>query len=652
MKKTFKILRNSKKNNKDDKNNKDNFEFKINLPFLMLALISIMLAIYITNQKTNNEIDYSEFKNILKNNPQSIKNAEFEDSGSKIKLHLANEEIKIVILPRNLSGNTEILDKLDEAGIKTKVQITKSDKLLFYFINYLLPLIIILPLLLMMFRGSGAGGGMFSFGKNKAKLFKEQNIKITFDDVAGVDEAKQELEEVVEFLKNPGKFRALGAKIPKGILLVGAPGTGKTLLAKAIAGEAKVPFFSISGSDFVEMFVGVGASRVRDLFEQARKQSPCIVFVDEVDAVGRQRGVSGFSSHDEREQTLNQMLVEMDGFEETNTNVIVLAATNRPDVLDSALTRPGRFDRQVVIDYPDSKGRKKILEVHSKGKILDPEVDLSVLAKRTPGFSGAQLANVMNEAALIAAGKNKKHIENVDLDEAVDKVWMGVKRTLAIPFEELEMTAYHEVGHALIAMTDKKMPFHKVTIIPRATAMGVTWSLSKDDYVHWTKNSLMTRIKVALGGIVAEELVFHDTTAGVVADLENATQIARRMVTQFGMSPLGPVSFSKEKETFLGNFGSDKNYSEYTAQEIDKQISQIINYGYDEVKSYIEANKILMEAVVLELLKKETLDFNELDEIKNKVENNNYNFDLAREEVQVLKEKINKKEKDHDEKKV
>lgn len=636
----MKNIKEGKNSNSSDrkKDRKDNI-FGSGLPLIFIALLCGILAVYFGGTKGAQEITYSEFIRKIESESKSFKEAHFDDNGSKVKLISLDNEIFEVKLPKNLSANEFVLEKLRQSGIETKVMTAQGDKILLIVMN-LLPVLLILPLILFMFRGIGGGGQAFSFVRSKAKLFKEENIKITFDDVAGVDEAKKELEEVVEFLKNPDKFKALGAKIPKGILLVGAPGTGKTLLARAIAGEAKVPFFSISGSDFVEMFVGVGASRVRDLFEQARKEAPCIVFVDEIDAVGRQRGIAGSGSHDEREQTLNQFLVEMDGFEENKSNVIILAATNRPDVLDKALTRPGRFDREVVIDYPDSKGRLRILEVHSKGKKLSEEVDLSVLAKRTQGFTGAQLANVMNEAALIAASKDKKAIDENDLDEAVDKVWMGVKRNLSIPFKELEMTAYHETGHALLAIEDKSMPLHKVTIIPRSSALGVTWSLSKDDYVHWTRKSLLTRIKVSLGGMAAEELVFDDTTAGVMMDLENATKVARQMIMQFGMSPLGPISFGKERENFLGTFGYEKHYSEDTAKKIDDQVQEILKASYEEVKEKLTGKRKIMDAIVLELLKKETLELKDVEEIIRQVEEESFPFDEARKEVEQIREKI------------
>ncbi|MGZ3531005.1 MAG: ATP-dependent zinc metalloprotease FtsH, partial [Vulcanimicrobiaceae bacterium] len=449
--------------------------------------------------------------------------------------------------------------------------------------------------------------------------------KVTFQDVAGVDEAKEELGEIVEFLKYPKKFQALGARIPKGVLLLGPPGSGKTLLARAIAGEAGVPFFSISGSDFVEMFVGVGASRVRDLFDQAKKSAPCIIFIDEIDAVGRQRGAGLGGGHDEREQTLNQLLVEMDGFDQ-NTGVILIAATNRPDVLDPALLRPGRFDRQIVVDRADVKGRQRILEVHARNKPLSKEVLLETLAKRTPGFSGADLENLLNEAALLAARRNKTVIEMNDCDEAIDRVMVGPeRRSIVMSQKEKENTAYHESGHAIIGgMTEHGDPIHKVTIIPRGMALGITWSLPEDDRHSQTKEELLATITRMLGGRLAEEIKFKDVTTGASNDFEKATELARRMVTQYGMSEtLGPIQYGRgNHQVFLGrDFGEDRNYSEEIASKIDAEVRRIIESCYERGRKILSENWDKVERMVSSLLEYETV---EADEVKAILENRQY----------------------------
>ncbi len=626
-------------------------QLKSNLPYLLVVIIGVFALASLFNRggTPSREISYTEFRQILDNRADTVKLASTDDTFSKVLLEFKDGSKKFVTLSKNLSGDLNLLNDIAKSGIDAKVVVSKTEGFMFIFWQWF-PMLLLLGLFFFFARGLQAGGGQaFNFIKSKAKLMGEQKVKVTFDDVAGVEEAKKELQEVVEFLKDGAKFKALGAKIPKGVLLVGPPGTGKTLLAKAIAGEAGVPFFSISGSDFVEMFVGVGASRVRDLFEQARKQAPCIVFVDEIDAVGRQRGGSGFGGHDEREQTLNQLLVEMDGFEGNSSSVIILAATNRPDVLDSALTRPGRFDRQVMINYPDAKGREDILRVHSKGKVMRQPEDIKVLAKRTPGFTGAQLANVMNEAALIAAIKDKKEIDRSDLDEAVDKVYMGTKRSLSLHFKELELTAYHETGHALVAIyDDNAMPLHKLTIIPRGMALGVTWYLPKDDSQHITKRMLLSRIKAALGGRVAEEIVFGDITTGAASDLQACTGIARRMVTQFGMSDLGPVAFGRERENFMGDFGMSRDYSENVAELIDKEVQRIIEECLAEVRELLSKKRAVMDAISFELLEKETLDREEVEEIVRQVEASTFNFDQAREKVASLKEKMELREREND----
>ena len=465
----------------------------------------------------------------------------------------------------------------------------------------------------------GGGAKALSFGKARARLISEKHNKITFADVAGVDEAKEELREIIEFLKDPQRFQKLGGKIPKGVLLVGPPGTGKTLLAKAIAGEANVPFFSISGSDFVEMFVGVGASRVRDLFEQGKKHAPCIIFMDEIDAVGRHRGAGLGGGHDEREQTLNQLLVEMDGFE-TNEGVILIAATNRPDVLDPALLRPGRFDRQVVVPRPDVKGREEILRVHARRIPLGPDVDLKVLARGTPGFSGADLANLVNEAALLAARHSKKVVEMFDFESAKDKVLMGVeRRSMIISEEEKRTIAYHEAGHTLVAHTlPGADPVHKVTIIPRGRALGLTQQLPADDKYNYSRDYLMNRITILLGGRAAEEMVFRQQTTGAGDDLEKATEMARKMVCEWGMSEkLGPLTFGKREEhIFLGReFARHQDYSEETAVLIDAEVKQIVLDSAARARSILEEQIARLHRLAKALLEHESLDAEEITRV-------------------------------------
>ncbi|MBC5799786.1 MAG: ATP-dependent zinc metalloprotease FtsH [Candidatus Eremiobacteraeota bacterium] len=485
-----------------------------------------------------------------------------------------------------------------------------------------LPIALMALLLLFILRQAQSGGSQaLSFGRSRAKLLSENRPKVTFNDVAGIEEAKEELGEVVEFLKFPKKFQALGARIPKGVLLLGPPGSGKTLLARAIAGEAGVPFFSISGSDFVEMFVGVGASRVRDLFEQAKKSAPCIIFIDEIDAVGRQRGAGLGGGHDEREQTLNQLLVEMDGFDQ-NTGVILIAATNRPDVLDPALLRPGRFDRQIVVDRADVKGRQAILGVHAKNKPLSKEISLETLARRTPGFSGADLENLLNEAALLAARKNKSIIEMNDCEEAIDRVVAGPERkSLVMSQKEKENTAYHESGHAIVGgLLPNADPVHKVTIIPRGMALGITWSLPDEDRHSRTKNELLAQITMALSGRISEEIKFGDVTTGASNDFEKATELARRMVTQYGMSDtLGPIQYGRgNHQVFLGrDFGEERNYSEEIAGKIDAEVRKIIENCYSNATQLLKDNWKKVERMVASLMEHETVDTDEVVAILN-----------------------------------
>jgi cell division protease FtsH len=480
------------------------------------------------------------------------------------------------------------------------------------------PMIILIGVWIFFMRQVQIGGGKaLSFGKSRAKILTKDQSKVTFDNVAGVEEAKEEVQEIIEFLRDPKKFTKLGGRIPKGILLIGAPGTGKTLLAKAIAGEADVPFFSISGSDFVEMFVGVGASRVRDLFLQGKRNAPCIIFIDEIDAVGRHRGAGLGGGHDEREQTLNQLLVEMDGFE-SNEGVILIAATNRPDVLDPALLRPGRFDRQIVIPIPDVKGREEILKVHTKKTPLADDVDLSLLARGTPGFTGADLENMVNEAALLAARLGKERIDMSDFEQAKDKVLMGVERkSMIIPFEERRITAYHEAGHTLVAkMIPGTDPIHKVTIIPRGRALGITQQLPLDEKHTYPKDYLMNNIAVMMGGRVAEELVLHIQTTGAGNDIERSTELARKMVCEWGMSErLGPLTFGKkEEEIFLGReFARHRDYSEETARLIDSEVRSIVNQGYEKAKEIIQQNLETLHRLANTLLEKEVLDGRQID---------------------------------------
>ncbi len=487
-------------------------------------------------------------------------------------------------------------------------------------LSYILPFIILLAVFAFVFRqAQGNNNAAMSFGKSRARMFTGEQPTVTFDDVAGVEESKEELKEVVEFLREPEKFIALGARIPKGVLLVGPPGTGKTLLAKAVSGEAGVPFFSISGSEFVEMFVGVGASRVRDLFEQAKRHSPCIIFVDEIDAVGRQRGAGLGGSHDEREQTLNQMLVEMDGFD-TDTNVIVIAATNRPDILDPALLRPGRFDRRVVLDRPDVRGREAILRVHVKGKPLDPNVDLKVLARSTPGFVGADLENLVNEAAILAARRNKKVITQAELEEAIERVIAGPERkSRLITEDEKRIVAYHEAGHAVVTNALKEAdPIHKVTIIPRGMAGGYTMSLPEEDHTLMSRKKLFAEMVTLLGGRAAEELVFDDITSGAANDIERVTRLARQMVTRLGMSDeLGPMVYGQKEELiFLGReISEQRDYSESVAEKIDAEVRKLVGKAYQRAQEILKQYEDKLHAVAQRLLEVETIDRQEFERI-------------------------------------
>ncbi len=547
------------------------------------------------------------------------------------------------IIPEGSAGVGLLVPVLQKNNVPFTFKEPKTDsQWLSILTTFFLPLILFVFIFMIFRNAQGGGSQALSFGKSRAKMSMDSKVKVTFNDVAGIDEAKAELEEVVDFLKNGERYQKLGAKIPKGVLLVGSPGTGKTLLAKAVAGEAGVPFFSISGSDFVEMFVGVGASRVRDLFEQAKKHAPCIIFVDEIDAVGRQRGAGMGGGHDEREQTLNQLLVEMDGFD-PHTGIIVLAATNRPDILDNALLRPGRFDRQVMIDRPDVQGREQILKVHAKGKPLASDVDLKLLAKRTPGFTGADLANLLNEGALLAARHNKDVIHQQDIENSIDKVLAGPEKKNKIMSEkDKELTAYHEVGHALVAvMTPGCDPFRKVTIIPRGMALGLTWTMPDADKVHVTKQQLIATIAMALGGRAAEEVVFKDITTGASSDLEKVSSIARKIVTVYGMNgKLGPITYGKRNEhMFMGkDFGTERDYGEEVATVIDREVKALVEEQYDYAKKLLNDNRDIVDAIVKVLLEKETLDDKEVGDIIDEVKASRTNGSgrIAKEKLEAI----------------
>lgn len=630
----------SNKNQNGNKPNRpdDNFDWSkvIRMVFGWGAVIVaavIVMQVFRTNAETFTEIPYGEYE-ILLQDPEnissaSITKADINDYTFKAQLRKeTNVNIKgkpvsvkaiSVYIPEPMIRDQEAVWKAK--GIQYSFD-KESNEWLNILIGFLPWILIIAVWVVIMRRMQGQGGGsrgIFSFGKSKAKLITPSSKRVTFKDVAGTDEAKLELQEIIEFLKEPTKFQKLGGKIPRGVLLLGPPGTGKTLLARAVAGESGVPFFSISGADFVEMFVGVGASRVRDLFEQGKKNAPCIIFIDEIDAVGRHRGAGLGGGHDEREQTLNALLVEMDGFEQ-NSGVIIIAATNRPDVLDPALLRPGRFDRQVVVDRPDVKGREGILKVHTRNIPLGETVDVEVIAKGTPGLAGAELANLVNEAALLAARKNKKKVEMIDFEEAKDKVMMGMERkSLIISENEKKTTSYHEIGHVLVArMIPEADPVHKVTIIPRGRALGVTSYLPIDEKHTYSKEYLEAMITYALGGRAAEKLVFNHYTTGAGNDIEKATNIARKMVCEWGMSDkLGPLAYgAKEEEIFLGReIQKHRDYSEKTAIEIDEEIRGIINSAFERAVKILSDNMDLLHKLSQELLEREILDADEIDRI-------------------------------------
>ena len=556
------------------------------------------------------EISYSEFrKEVLSKNVESVKITNGNQASGKLKGD--GSQVKTT-LPSDYPG---IIEDLEASGANIELERSSTPAWLQFLINAS-PFILLFGFWIFMMRQMQAGGNKaLSFGKSRARLLTSQQKKITFKDVAGVEEAKEELQEIIEFLREPQKFQKLGGRIPKGVLLVGPPGTGKTLLARAVAGEANAPFFSISGSDFVEMFVGVGASRVRDLFEQGKKNAPCIIFVDEIDAVGRHRGAGLGGGHDEREQTLNQLLVEMDGFD-SNEGVILIAATNRPDVLDPALLRPGRFDRRVVVNRPDVRGREGILRVHTHKVPLAKNVDLLVLARGTPGFSGADLANLVNEGALFAARQNRKVVTMNDFELAKDKVLMGAeRRSMILTDEEKRTTAYHEAGHALVAaLTPEADPLHKVTIIPRGSALGVTMQLPLDDKHTYKKDFLKARLAILMGGRIAEEMFLDFMTTGAGNDIEQATAMARQMVCEWGMSSMGPLTFGKkEEQIFLGReISQHRDYSEATAIRIDAEVSNLVKEGYDQAKNHITENADVLVRIAEALLEREVLDAKEI----------------------------------------
>lgn len=587
---------------------------------LMIAVVATVVDYATHEQKTTAvSIGYSDFTGKI-------------NAGEVDKVVIVQNNIRgtlkdgtefTTIAPDAPNSDHDFYTRLADKGVNISAENPPEPPWWQAILTSLIPIALLIGFWFFMMQQSQMGGGrMMNFGKSRVRLMVSDKKKVTFADVAGADEAKQELEEVVEFLKMPDKFNELGARIPKGVLLFGPPGTGKTLLAKAVAGEAGVQFFTISGSDFVEMFVGVGASRVRDLFEQAKKSAPCIVFIDEIDAVGRQRGAGLGGGHDEREQTLNQLLVEMDGFA-SNEGIIIIAATNRPDVLDPALLRPGRFDRQIVVDKPDVRGREAILKVHTKGKPIADDVDLDVLARRTPGFTGADLSNLVNEAALLAARRNKKEIHMAEMEEAIERVLAGPERkSHVMTDEEKRLTAYHEGGHTLVGMLlEHADPVHKVTIIPRGRAGGYMLSLPKEDRSYRTRSELFDRIKVALGGRVAEEVVLGEISTGASSDIQNATQIIRSMIMQYGMSDtIGPIAYGEENhQVFLGrDFNRDRNYSEEIAGEIDREVRRCVEEAYEACRVIITENRDKLDLIANALLERETLNASELEELMTK----------------------------------
>ena len=582
--------------------------------YLLIIIIAIsIIDYYSAKTTTKTEVSYTAFLKQVED--QKVDRVTIVDNTIRGKLK-DGQEFTLVT-----PSDPTLINTLREKKIDIKAELPPQPPWWTTLFSSLLPMLLLIGVwFFIMQQTQGGGSKVMSFGKSRAKLHNEEKIKVTFDDVAGAEEAKEELEEVVEFLKHPKKFNDLGARIPKGVLLFGPPGTGKTLLARAVAGEAGVPFFSISGSDFVEMFVGVGASRVRDLFEQAKKSAPCIVFIDEIDAVGRQRGAGLGGGHDEREQTLNQLLVEMDGFG-VNEGIIIIAATNRPDILDPALLRPGRFDRHIVVDKPDVKGRQEILKVHTKGKPVEKEADLDVLARRTPGFTGADLSNLVNEAALLSARRNKKRIGMEELEESVERVVAGPERkSKVISEKDKKLTAYHEAGHALIGMLMPNAdPVHKVSIIPRGRAGGYTLMLPKEDRNYATRSELKDQLKTLLGGRVAEALVLEEISTGAQNDLERATELSRKMICEFGMSEvLGPITFGRRQDTqvFLGrDISRDRNYSEEVAYSIDKEVRRMIEEAYEKTEAMLREHMDKLHLIAAALIEKETLEAFELEQL-------------------------------------
>jgi len=585
--------------------------YKNILFWIAAGIIIIILVSLLQSPRSVREVKFSIFLKEVEDN----KVEKVTITGNQIKGEYFDRTTFKTVTPPQFDDLVKIFREND---VEINVKDTSRNPWFSYLFTWFPLIFIILLWVFFMRQMQGGGNKALSFGKSRAKLFSGLQKKITFEDVAGVEEAKEELQEIIGFLKDPKRFQKLGGRIPKGVLLVGAPGTGKTLLARAVAGEADVPFFSISGSDFVEMFVGVGASRVRDLFDQGVKQAPCLIFIDEIDAVGRQRGAGLGGGHDEREQTLNQLLVEMDGFD-ANEGVILIAATNRPDILDMALLRPGRFDRRIVVNMPDVKGREDILRVHIKNIPLAKEVDLKVLARSTPGFSGADLANILNEAALLAARYNQDKVTMKNMEDSKDKVLMGVERkSMIISEEEKESTSYHEAGHALIAaLLPDADPIHKVTIIPRGLALGTTQQLPLDDRYTYSKDYLEAQLSVLMAGRAAEKLILGKITTGAANDFEKATEIARKMVCQWGMSDLGPLTFGERDDLiFLGrDLAMHKNFSEKTAELIDLEVKKIINKNFERTQIILEKNKDKLIKVAEALLEKEILNFDELNAV-------------------------------------
>ena len=597
---------------------------------LGLYLILILLVVSVVNmfltpeqaQKPYSEVSYSSFLFEMEggrvSNLQIRNNTLPGESSSAVLRGELKDGTRFLTYAVDVSG---LAEQAAKKGAIVTVEAPQKTSWWVTMLSSLFPTLLLIGVwIFFLYNMQGGGGKVMSFAKSKAKLFLDNRPKVTFNDVAGCDESKEELQEVIHFLKDPAKFTRLGAKVPRGVLLLGPPGTGKTLLARAAAGEADVPFFSVSGSDFVEMFVGVGAARVRDLFEQAKKYQPCIIFIDEIDAVGRHRGAGLGGGHDEREQTLNQLLVEMDGFA-ANEGIIIMAATNRPDILDPALLRPGRFDRQIVVDKPDVRGRLAILKVHSKGKPLTSDVDLDILARRTPGFTGADLSNLVNEAALLTARRDKKRIGMNELEESIERVMAGPeRRSKVMTDKEKELTAYHEGGHTLVGMLlPNADPVHKVTIIPRGRAGGYTLMLPKEDRSYATRSELMDKLKVAMGGRVAEEVVLKEISTGASQDIQHASRIVRSMITQYGMSDvLGPISYgeSAEHQVFLGrDLNHQRNYSEEVASEIDKEVRRYIDEAYEACRKIIIDNRDKLDLIAQALIERETLEASELEEL-------------------------------------